>query len=351
MSFDEDMFKQLPIDIQLKILVEELDPETFKNLCRTDTYFRKLCSNETLWKQQFQKMSSNAHLDQKSAYELTNSELTWLNKTRMLWILTHPKNITTISIDTSSGLRIIISYLTNDRSAARTCLIRDYNAKVEPVYTKLKSSMEKFLTRYTNMRYTTGNIAASIQTLTNIIHGRQPLNADILRLELMKNANEILGMGGISFADSILFDFRNGDDSISLYQPGVFYGNMIFTLTGDDWELFGKIMNLFVNQNSTFLRVIKVIGAYGEEIIRDFKRGNFNILTGTVRVCSPFSSLVPFHIPLPNLIPSPIADNLPRIQPLKQNLPLPPPGYLSPVVPPFLQDKRAFPPPKEWLEK
>ena len=351
MSFDVNMFKQLPLELQVKILIEELDLKTLKNLCSTDTYFRSLCLNEILWRQLFDKLSNMLGIEKESAFELTESEKSWLDKTQMLWVLTHPRKGITITSEIFSGPRIIASYLVVDQKTAITCLIRDYNRQLDPVYTKLKGYMQNILGRYQSLRYTTGDITTSIQTLTEVVNGTQPLDLTIFISELMRRATDTFNIRGMSFTQSFLFDFRNGDESIGLYRSMGFYADLSFLVSGNDWELFGKVMNLFLKQNITLFKSIEVSGNYSRDLIEDFKDGKFNILTGTIRECSTFSSLVPAGVPLPGPIPSHIADRRKGLSPLRRNIPLPPPGYISPVPPSTLRDRRSFPPPKDWQDR
>lgn len=134
-------FEQLPLEIQAQILQFE-DPGALGQLCQADSNLRRLCQNELLWKQKFAELTrtpnvtqndpiwkqnffqmTQPHPNQNNHFIPNSLATTWLERVRVLWMLTHPKTIVRMSF---SG-NLLKNYITDSVETAKTCAIENYN--------------------------------------------------------------------------------------------------------------------------------------------------------------------------------------------------------------------------------
>ena len=371
MSFEE--IKQFPLELQIKILVEHMDMQTLKNLCMTDSYFRDICSNELIWQPIFQKLAKESNVN--LVKTVMENEGTSLERAKLLWILSHPQKIVGIKITKQSetefpgavhnenpdtqdefytGEEFLITYSTSNSNEAMRCMIRDYNARVEPIYTKLNNLMKDVIDEF----YTENNpsLLGYVNAINNIVTGKRNLTLDILTNQYSPFDSSNINMYPTSLT---LFNFGKTDQITIVSIHG---GAYTFAVTGSLQDLdtqknlktvleYYKIK--FTKTVSNYTKPTGTAGMTGEEYVKwrfykiaqrsldDIKDSNYLVLEAILRPCSIYSSLVPKNVSIP-----------PQVRYTKAVSRLKAPTNMKlPPAPHRLSDLKAFPPPEDWIRR
>ena len=406
-GFDIEFLKHLPLELQEKIIIENLKLSTIVKLCKTDTYFRNLCSNELNWKAKFLRF---AEIMQRRPNEVTVAEIfgkTWLEKIKILKILTRAnKLVYFISdielkyIDQDTSIlklepELIIGYSAKTREEAILCLQNDYNAKVEPVYSKLNEVL-------LNMIHVLNQGARESPVEAVAINKHIDYIISVLRGEDTFRYKSITGIYGHGYQDQTnllmksiivrqkyLYNFDNTGEITILYNDVHHY--VITAISGNNpndlnvaleleklngEEIISSYMRRIELINNKIQNQIPVMSAqyrlqaadatiqYERRILDLINQGLYYTLTGKVRGCSIFSSLVPPRARKP--IPaSYMGRSVSRLKP-PTNMRLPPPHpepppplpeiHLKspdhiPSIPSLLPNTKLYPPPRSWIKQ
>lgn len=402
MNFDH--FKLLPLETQIDIIVKYIDPNTLKNLCATDLYFSGLCQNEIIWRQVFKEFSNSLNPSpyNTASIQASNYGGTMLEKTRLLWTLSHPEPAIIFVLTKTSNVpfpgaklnkivyyeddddepehtleqykstEIIIAYLTQSRDEAIRCLCNDMNNKVEPVYTQIRNLIERKVDHmetkydYPGMK---PEISGHIQALKDILSGKRQLTPKFFEYSFF-------GYGNLHYTDEYiystdLFLYKFGDSRHMIAYLGS-HGDIKFAVTRNPEEdeqtekdfaaiiqkqkiFFQETASRFVSSptakkpfGTMTANELMWLGSYNNALYRlsEIEYKTYTILPGLIGQCSLFSSLVPKRIPFPQ--PVRYTKSVSRLNPPQPNERLPPPES---IPPPVLKDKRSFPPPPEWIKR
>ena len=124
-------FNLLPRELQVSTMLD-MDAQTLGRLCQTSFQINQLCKDEKLWKHQFFALGGIS-----KNYIPAIFGTSWLSRTRTLWTLLHPKIVYTVSYIQDYKIKFLAQYLTKDENVAKTCLLSDYDKKIEPVYSNI----------------------------------------------------------------------------------------------------------------------------------------------------------------------------------------------------------------------
>lgn len=299
MSQKFSFFLLLPEDLQIQIMMK-LSNKTIYRLCRTGKHFTTMCKDERLWKFKFLELVEHSTQVQTTAEfttpwldkwinpgvdkpntnpnnlyqrDIDGTGASYLDKTRTLLSILHPQIVVSVIVEDltilettvapdepetwpandgappeeDSGVNgIIVTYPTSSVDEAQKWLIRDYNAKIEPVRSTVLNLIEKFLTDcsdielldYSNAYDTEKDLFEQFQKYDPVI------TKDQFKI-FWKRA--YYADFRIRFRRNHLFRFRNTAKTHSLFQPRGYHDlYILFTVTGLDSSCVDHTIDLIM---------------------------------------------------------------------------------------------------------
>ena len=196
-------FEQLPLELLAEILHFE-DVPTLKHLCQVNSTMRTLCNNESLWKNKFVELTQ---IPNPENHSIPNTlARTWLDRVRLVWLLTHPKTV--VSMNFNNGF--IKNYITDSIETAKTCATQNYN----------QGSM--------------------------IFEPHLYVSNSFTRMKGSVGMNEIQFLITLSkFYKTPFFNLTPSNTSLTLLNTQLYPHSPIFTISGNDRNLMYELILLF----------------------------------------------------------------------------------------------------------
>ena len=367
---DFDHLTQLPRDVQKQMIIDHVSGKDLLKLCQTNVYFSKLCSDDRIWFKKFGELATELNIQPAHIEQFYIFGGTWLESTRALMGITNPKQILSIFITFPNGsASLVISYRTTNLDEIITCLSRDYNQRVEPVYSLLRKYMRLILPLQTNTL-----------RLQQIINGTVPMDNKSFWRYLSERSER-----GISFHLNFLFDLNNTDRILTLFDTHSIAKHILFSITATNLTRLYKLLSFLLNTTESIIQpsltwlpqtqttyksllnkpvhknLVENLGKLKDNFgigVNNFspmkisnmldvlaQRNMYSVHSGTIKSCTIYTSLVPWTIPLPKRPPQTFQSPL---KPLPSSIPLPP---IPLPLPPPLRDLKSHPPPQEWIDR
>ena len=240
MSFN---FSALPFDLQLNTLLE-LPIPVLSQICQTNSTIRNLCRDERLWKKKLLTLTNSAQKEISPALAST-----WREKAELFWNLLDPKICVTVVFDSeyTNNKTILGNYLVETEEESYVCLVKDYNKKIEPVYSVIKSEIKRWYDQLKDL-YVSDKEKMLIKS---IYEETKPLTVDFLRNFLINNSDETYSYYNIQ--RSLLIDLdTTSNTTLNLFSRDVNNDIPILTITGLPENKFYIFLGLMIDYSDLF---------------------------------------------------------------------------------------------------